>query len=296
MKLDFKAPVIDDKILFDKIMSNADSNSFSKSFGSYFLWAENHKTKICFDDNILYIKYDKENPVYEMPKGAKTDKQLERSVSALLEYHSQHHKNIKFKFTRLLKDEAEKLENLFPDKFEITPERNDFEYIYSVQDLAQLKGKKYHSKRGHIKKFSKNNEWIYASLNISEKESYIKFFKSWFAEKPGANPNEMVAIEKALRHYGGLELHGAVVSVGGETVACAIGEKVNNETFVVHFEKALGKFADAYAVINNELCKQIQNKYKFINREEDLGIPGLRKAKLSYHPQFFVEKYSAVAR
>ena len=296
MKLDFRALEIDDRDLFDKILSGANSNSFSKSFGSYFLWSENHKTKICFDDDILYIKYDKKNLAYEMPKGVNTSEALKKSVNLLLDYHAKTRGDINFKFTRLLKFEAEKLELMFPGKFKIEPERNDFEYIYSVEELSELKGKKYHSKRGHIKKFSKNNLWEYSALNINKKEDYILFFRSWFEERPDANPNEMIAIEKALKYYNELKLYGGMILVEKKIVAGAVGEKIDDETFVVHFEKALSEFSEAYAVINNELCKKIQNEYKFINREEDLGIPGLRKSKLSYHPQFFIEKYSAVEK
>lgn len=296
MKLNFKAPEIGDKSAFEKALFETDTNSFSKVFGSYFLWAENHKTKICFDNDILYIKYDKENPLYEMPKSAKTDEKLKESVDFLLERYGTLNKNSKFKLTRLLKNEADKLENLFPDKFEITPERNDFEYTYSIQELANLKGKKYHGKRGHIAKFSKMYEWVYRPLSIAKKEDYVAFFKSWFEEKPSANPNEMKAIEKALNYYNDLSLYGGAIYVSDKIVACAIGERINKDTFVVHFEKAINEFADAYTVINHELCTSLQDKYKFINREEDLGIPGLRKAKLSYHPYSFVEKYSAVLK
>ena len=165
-----------------------------------------------------------------------------------------------------------------------------------MQELSDLKVKKYHGKRGHITKFSKTHEWIYRPLNISEKENYIEFFKSWFSEKQDTNPNEMKAIEKALDYYNELNLYGGAIYVGDKIAACAIGERINTETFVVHFEKALNEFANAYTVINHELCKDIQDKYKFINREEDLGIPGLRKAKLSYHPLTFAEKYSAVLK
>ena len=294
MRLNFKTPEIADKSQFEKIPTDVNSQSFAKKFGSYFLWTKNHKTKICFDNDILYIKYDKENPVYEMPKGAKTDEKLVEAINRMLENHAQSTKNTKCEFTRLLKNEAEKLEKLFPERFKISPERNDFEYIYSVKNLADLKGKKYHAKRGHIAKFSKTHEWKYKPLNIDEKENYLAFFKSWFGEKENANPHEMTAIKKSLDYYNELELYGGTVYVGEKIVACAIGEKINNETFVVHFEKALTEFADAYTIINHELCKDIQNKYNFINREEDLGIPGLRKAKLSYHPCSFVEKYSAV--
>lgn len=296
MKLGFRTPVIEDKTSFERILSGLDSKSFSKSFGSYFLWSENHKTKMCFDNDVLYIKYGIENPVYEMPKGAKTDKKLSEAIETLLVCHSELNNNMEFKFTRLLKDEAQKLEKLFPDKFTIKPERDDFEYIYSAQALADLKGKKYHSKRGHIAKFSKNNKWKYLPLDTSKKSDYIKFFKSWFKEKTNTNPGEMLAIEKALNYYDELGLYGGAVLVDERIVSCAIGERLGSETFVVHFEKALAEFANAYTVINNELCKDIQSKYKFINREEDLGIPGLRKAKLSYHPVCFVEKYSAVIK
>lgn len=296
MKLDFTEPKIDDMDEFNKILSAVDSDSFSKSFGSYFLWAENHKTKICFNDDILYIKYDKENPLYEMPKGARTDEELINSVNLLLKHHADLQTSAKFKFTRLLKHEAEELKRLFPDKFEISPARDDFEYVYSASELAELKGKKYHGKRGHIKKFSKNNIWEYSELNMKNKDEYSRFFRLWFEEKPDTNPNEMTAIEKALRYYNELKLYGGAVLVDGRIAACAIGERINSKTFVVHFEKALSEFADTYTIINNELCKHIQSEYKFINREEDLGIPGLRKAKLSYHPQFFVEKYNAVVK
>ncbi len=296
MRLNFRAPEIGDKPEFEKISSKMNTNSFSKVFGSYFLWAGNHKTKICFDDDILYIKYDKENPLYEMPKGTKTDETLSKAINSVLEDNAQSNGKTKFQFTRLLRNEAEKLEKLFPKKFEITPERNDFEYIYSVQELADLKGKKYHGKRGHIAKFSKMHEWVYQPLNIAKKETYVAFFKSWFGEKQNANPNEMTAIEKALDYYNELNLYGGAIYVGDKIAACAIGEKINTETFVVHFEKALNEFADAYTVINHELCKDVQDEYKFINREEDLGIPGLRKAKLSYHPYSFVEKYSAILK
>ena len=296
MKLNFKKIGIEDKSLFEKILSDVSSNSFSKSFGSYFLWAESFKIKMCFDNGILYVKYHNENPTYEMPKGSKTDENLKKAINSLLENHKNTEKSKEFKFIGLTKQEAEKLKKLFPDKFEITPERNDFEYIYSAKALAELKGKKYHSKRGHIAKFSKINNWKYEPLNMDKKQDYIEFFKLWFKEKQGANPNEMKAIEKSLNYYNELELYGGAIYVDEKIAACAIGEKINSETFVVHFEKALGEFADAYTVINNELCKHIQSKYKYINREEDLGISGLRKAKLSYHPICFIEKYSAVAK
>lgn len=296
MKLDFKSPKIDDKTPFEKITSEIDSNSFSKSFGSYFLWSENYKTKICFADDILYIKCDKENPLYEMPKGAKTDEILMNAVNSLLEYHEESHPNAKLRFTHLLKPEAEKLEKLFPNKFEIKPERDAFEYVYLVKNLASLKGKKYHSKRGHIAKFSKTHSWKYKPLDISKKEDYISFFELWFKERPDTNLGELEAIKKALIYYDDLKLTGGAVLVGEKIVSCTIGEKVNNETFVVHFEKALDEFADTYTIINNELCKQIQDEYKFINREEDLGISGLRKAKLSYHPQYLIEEYTAVIK
>ena len=297
MKPDFKSLAIEDKEDVLRILQKRKSNSFSQTFASYFLWAEEHKTKACINDDILYIKYDLDLPKYEMPRGAASDGELKSALGFIFQDAKISGNGQGFQFTRLLVDEAEKLEELFPEKFEIDPVRDDFEYIYSASDLADLKGKKYHSKRNHIAKFTKNHDWEYTPLDIRQKDVYFDFFEEWFKSRSNSNPNELVAISKALQFYDELAMQGAAIVVDGRIVACTIGEKINSDTFLVHFEKALPEFAEAYAVINNRFCKSIvEDGYKFVNREEDLGIEGLRKAKLSYCPCTLLEKYDATLK
>ena len=104
---------------------------------------------------------------------------------------------------------------------------------------------------------------------------------------------EYDAIVKSLDNYKALDFHGGVITVNGEIVACAIGEKINKKVFAVHFEKALAEYDGAYALINREFSSDISSNFRYINREEDLGIEGLRKAKLSYKPAFLISKFDA---
>lgn len=294
MNLTFETPLAEHQKIIQPILSGNDTNSFSAAFGSYFLWAHEHKTLMAVKNNLVLIKYNFEIPEYEFSKGSADDKTLSETIRYLFE-DSRSSGNSEFKFRRLLKHEAQKLSELFPNKFEFLSSRNDFEYVYNMSDMANLKGKKYHSKRNHISKFSKLYDWEYSPLNPKYNQEYIVFFESWFKLKPDANPGEMFAIQKALRHFDELGMEGGTVSIDNKIVACTIGERVSENTFTVHFEKALPEFAEAYTVINNQFCKQISDRYKYVNREEDLGIEGLRKAKLSYHPCELIEKYTATA-
>ncbi len=293
MPLRFRAPMISDRDETLRILSTRETPSFSQAFGTYFLWAEEHKTKICINNKMLFIKYEHPFPRYELPKGARSQNDLKNAVELIIE-DSRICGYENLLFSRLIQSEVEALNSAFPEKFEVTPSRNDFEYIYSSEDLANLKGKKYHSKRNHIAKFSKSYDWEYKAIDFENQKRYLDFFESWFQVKPESNANELAAIKKSFDFCDELGMEGGAIIVNGEIVACALGERINKETFLVHFEKALPEFSEAYSVINREFSKHLCNKgYAFINREEDLGIPGLRKAKLSYLPAILMEKHNA---
>lgn len=296
MPLRFRAPMIGDRNEALQILSNRKTPSFSQAFGTYFLWAEEHKTKICINNEMLFIKYEYPFPRYELPKGAGSQNDLKNAVELIIE-DSRICGYEDFIFSRLIQSEVEALNIIFPEKFEVTPSRNDFEYIYNSEDLADLKGKKYHSKRNHIAKFSRLYNWEYKAIDFENQNSYLDFFESWFKAKPESNTNELTAIKKSFDFCDELGMEGGAIIVNDKIVACALGEKINKETFLVHFEKALPEFSEAYSVINREFSKHLCNKgYDLINREEDLGILGLRKAKLSYLPAILMEKYNAAIK
>ncbi|MCU0821696.1 MAG: phosphatidylglycerol lysyltransferase domain-containing protein [Spirochaetes bacterium] len=180
-------------------------------------------------------------------------------------------------------------------EFQHTPDRDNFDYVYKTGDLIDLYGKKYHSKRNHINKFLKSHSYVYSEIN----DDYIlrcrKLIEEWCAEhrcKEDMNlMAEWDAVNEALQNFNQLRIRGAVILVDGAVHAFTLGEMLNSETAVVHIEKASPKYPALYSVVNQQFCENIWHGVPYINREQDLGVDGLRKAKLSYHPSHLVEKF-----
>lgn len=296
MSLVFEKPTIEDKNWINAILDKEKRSDALARFGTYFIWADYFNTKVCRNKNILFTRFDLGRTSYLFPKGTKSILGVKNAMDLVFEDY----KNSdlpELYISGLDISEVIKLEKVCPKKFDFINRRDSFEYVYSSSDLTNLKGKKYHSKRNHIAKFEKNYNWEYEEINIADKKKYIDFFEKWFAENASredkVNSGEYGAIIKALDNYKELNFYGGAVTVGGQIVACAIGEKINKKVFVVHFEKALADFDGSYALINREFSKDLFRSFKYINREEDLGIEGLRKAKLSYKPAFLISKFDA---
>lgn len=295
MEQKFKKLEIDDKIWIEKTLK--DKVYSENAFGTHFIWGEAFNSKICNYNGIFIKKSKKSDVFYEFPRGADSEESLKNAIRFIFnDFKKNNYRQLRF--SELLNSEVLELEKLFPNKFEIIPRRDKYEYVYFSEDLAHLKGKKYHKKKNHISKFSKIYDWKYSpGINT---EDYMKFFEKWFKLRcPKKNYKEIPeykALKKALTYHDELGLLGGKIEIEGEIAACTIGEKINEKIFLIHFEKALPSFDDAYSVINNEFAKSLCPKYTFINREEDMGIPGLRKAKLSYKPAFLIPKYDAVLR
>lgn len=296
MELVFRKPQIEDKEEIQKILSNEKNIHSESAFGTWFLWSEPLGIEICNYKNMLFKKSGKNNVFFEFPLGILSKKDLQEAVLMLIEY-AQKNKLKEFKFTELLGSEVIKLQNAFPKKFKITANRNKYEYIYKSKDLAILPGRKYHSKKNHISQFSRTYNWEYKPLNYDEKEKYLNFIKVWFEKKFSHEKikisREYVAMQKAVENMKKLCLLGGTLEINGQTVALTIGEKINDKNFLIHFEKAMPEYLSAYSVINQEFAKTLLEKYEFINREEDMGIVGLRKSKLSYKPFALLPKYDA---
>ena len=299
MEIKFIAPEINMKLKFDKFLNSKNSQDELSAFGTHFIWSERYGIKIHMDENFALIKADKSDLNYYFPAGKLSDEELKKAIHYMIK-DCKNSGREEFKISRLNKEDAESLERIMPGKFEINETRNRFEYIYNSEDLANLKGKKYHGKRNHISKFKNLYNWTYEKIVPEKIEIYLKFFEKWFeknSEKEGKDfIDEFKAIKKSLENYEKLEFEGGVILVDGKIIACTIGEKINSENFVVHFEKAFTEFEGAYTIINQEFSKTLEKRFKFINREEDLGIEGLRKAKLSYKPFLLLEKYDAFGK
>ncbi len=186
------------------------------------------------------------------------------------------------------------LEKIFPTTLCIAENRDSWDYVYLREKLANLSGKRYHQKRNFLHRFSQYGA-SYAPLTEQDFEDCIVFAASLYNDKLSENHSgiaEQYAIDTYFRHYSTLGLQGGTLrDREGELLAFCIGEPLSSDTFCVHIEKANTKYQGVYVAINQGFAQSLGNNFIYINREEDLGIEGLRKAKLSYHPEFLQEKY-----
>ena len=181
-------------------------------------------------------------------------------------------------------------------EFSAEPARADFDYVYRTSDLIDLAGSKYHGKRNHIARFSKAHAFSYARCDDSHVVPCLDLAESWCSFKRCKDDMDLMdewdAVKDALAHHRRLNVRGGVILIEGKVEAFALGELLNEQTAVVHIEKANPETPGLYALINREFCRNEWSGVPFINREQDLGEEGLRRAKLSYHPSRLVEKFT----
>lgn len=178
---------------------------------------------------------------------------------------------------------------------QVEPTREQFDYIYRSNDLIRLAGRKYHSKRNHINKFLHSYSFNYAALKEDHREACLELSGLWCelrrCEEDLNLLGEWEAVREALTHFPALSVQGGVILMQNKVEAFALGELLNDQTAVVHVEKANPEIPGLYTMINQQFCEQSWQNVPSINREQDLGEPGLREAKLSYYPDHLVEKF-----
>lgn len=193
------------------------------------------------------------------------------------------------------------LEEAFPGEFTYIPERDYFDYIYLREDLATLKGKKFQAKRNHVNKFKKQYAYEYVPLTPELIPECLELEAKWYKANRTDEDQEELREERqsmifALQHFKELDLMGGAIRIDNQLVAFTFGSPINQDTFGVHVEKADTHYDGAYSIINQEFASRIPEQYLYINREEDLGIPGLRQAKLSYNPTILLPKAAVIKK
>lgn len=183
--------------------------------------------------------------------------------------------------------------------FTLSPNRGTFDYVYRATDLITLSGRKYHAKRNHIHQFTSQYTYTYKPLTSDMAQECMELYLSWLEEKDIHEPGilgEMKAIRFLLPNMQALGVQGGSINIQDKLVAFSIGEQVRQDMAIIHIEKADAAYPGLYALINQQFAEHAWSGVQFINREEDMGIPGMRKAKLSYRPEKLVEKYDAIWR
>ena len=181
--------------------------------------------------------------------------------------------------------------------FKITAMRENWDYVYLTEDLSNLPGERYYTKRKNINKCLSEYRLEYKPLTEEIVEQCLQLQTEWCNLRrcdvtPGLEA-ENRAVRVTFEHFSDLNIFGGSILIDGQVESFTIGEMLNRETAVVHFEKANPTITGLYQVINQWFAQKQLQDYKYVNREQDLGVSGLRRAKMSYHPQFFIEKYLA---
>ena len=191
----------------------------------------------------------------------------------------------------------EESQQLSTEGIEVEPDRDDWDYVYLTNDLAELPGDKYHAKRNFIARCLSKYACRYVSIGPSEINECLQLQTQWCSLRncslfPGLEA-ENAAIKTAFDNYAYLGVFGGAVYVDDRLEAFTLAEPLNDDTAVIHFEKANPGIDGLYQVVNQWFCQKELGNYRFVNREQDLGVPGLRKAKESYYPHHMVEKHVA---
>lgn len=290
-EIQFKRPELEDRQLIHSYFVKYPSRSCERTFANCYLWSRHYKVGFAVVEHTLVFQSEDQETAFTYPVGELED--VKRAIDFLRKYTKE--RDIPFQLYHVTESQFAQLEEWYPKEFEIQYDRDIADYVYESEKLATLSGKKLHAKRNHINKFKATFEdWSYETLSPENAEECFQMALKW-REENGCDEDEeknaeMCVTLNSLRLQKELELTGGVLRVNGKVVAFTIGEPVSEDTFVVHIEKAFADIQGAYPMINQQFVEHECMNYKYINREEDTGAEGLRKAKLSYHPAFLEQK------
>ncbi len=290
--INFQNVTLERKSAMEAVLQKTVDRGCEYSFANLYLWGR-QKAAFVGDDLVFFSQFDRKS-VYLFPVGSGNRKQ---SVDAIMADAAQ--RGIPCRLTSLTEADRAQLEALYPGKFRYHVSRDSFDYVYDIHGLADLTGRKYQRKRNHINRFLQEYpdytaEPLTGENTAQAEELACRWYESRLSEDPHQDFHmERAAIFKALRHWQALGMEGMLLKAGGRVLAMTMGSPLNETTFDIHFEKALEKSDGVYGMINREFARYLREKYpalKWLNREDDMGLEGLRKAKLSYSPDLMIEK------
>ncbi|MCI8483940.1 MAG: DUF2156 domain-containing protein [Lachnospiraceae bacterium] len=295
MEISFKKIELEDRELIDSYLSQKTYRSCELIFPNIYLWSRKYPTDFAVVEDTMVFRGTLEDGEPSLTFPAGKPEQAHKAMDVVIQWFQEQGKELHMHLVQ--EQEFELLESWYPGKFQIEYDRDSADYVYETEKLTTLAGKKLHGKRNHINKFKENHpDWVYESINEENVEECFQMALKWRREaecdQDEEKRAEMCVTLNALRLLKELELKGGLLRTEpeGEVIAFTIGEPLNPDTFVVHIEKAFAEIQGAYPMINQQFVTHEAQEYQYVNREEDTGAEGLRKAKLSYRPVFLVEK------
>lgn len=268
-------------------------------FTTLYMWQDVYKTKYYVEDDFAVVVGEYEGDIFSVMPLAKKEN-LSKAVEFIIEHFRDENKQINLR--AITKEVVDYIKDKYKEQFQYKEERDFFDYIYDGNSLRTLSGRKNQKKRNHLNWFLKEYDGRYECRTLEKEDfnSCIKLLKMWENNKENTDgvedgiDDEFIAINKIFDNYEKLKETIKVfgVFIDNKLEAFSIGELLNENMAVIHIEKANSDIRGLYQFINQQFLINEFEEVEFINREEDLGIEGLRKAKLSYHPIRFVEKYT----
>lgn len=309
MLLPFQRPTLADRPVLEPLFHRSGYRSCEYSFANLLTWAEAYDERAAVIDGFAVVWVGTEGGNYLWPAG-------EGDLRALLLklYQDSVERGNPFTLVGMTREQCELLEGWFPGKFSYENPEDGADYCYTAEKLSTLAGKKLHAKRNHIHRFEERfPNWHTEPLTAANEEDCRRIARDWETEEAEAGLEDWqsdqgeIALEQTLRHREALGMDGMVLYTGvsqdaegveqpDRPVAFCMGQTLGGDTYDVLFEKAYGEVQGAYAMINREFARWVRANVPgvvYLNREDDLGEPNLRKAKRSYYPDLMVEKWIA---
>lgn len=285
--LNFKNIELKDIDLYKRYTADNKELSCENNFVNLLVWQCTYNNMMAEYNGRLYIKSGAgERETFRLPIGD----DIVKGMEDISEYCGKKNPPIWTQEGELFYKAKPYLE----ERYVLSEKRNACDYIYLQSNLANLSGKKYHSKRNHISAFSKKYDWHYEDISENNIEKVRKCAEKWYEENTEKEDTYLLCekngLEIIIENMELLSVKGGAILVDDNVVAFTFGSPINSEVFDIHIEKALKDYAEGYTVINREFARRLEG-YKYINREDDMGLEGLRKAKLSYKPEILLNKY-----
>lgn len=291
MEIKFKHPELEDKEIINSFLKEDESRNCEMVFANIYLWSRTvYPVKYAIIEETLCFLSEAEGDSVTFPIGKGDKKKVIRMLKA--EYEK---KGKEFKMHLIKKEQFLILQEMYGEEVYVEYDRDTADYVYETEKLINLSGKKYHGKKNHINRFlAAHEDWSYESITDENVEECIEMAKEW-GKLNGCDTNEEKNAELQVAIMGvqmlkELDLKGGLIRAEGKVIAFTFGGPVSSDTFGIHVEKAFADIQGAYPLINREFLKAEAAEYTYVNREEDTGSEGLRKAKMSYHPAFLIEK------
>lgn len=296
MELVFSGLTYETRDWVTKKLAEDDRALCEYTFASNYAWSPYYKLRLArLGESGIFRYMGETHDLYSFPFGGSEDdkRALLEQIIDLCEKNKE-----TLEMAPLTKEDHDCLHRWYPGQFLMAANRDMSDYIYEREKLVKLPGKKYHGKRNHIARFMDADDWNYEEITDANRADAKAMMDEWKADRADVwnveLEREFGAMTTALLEMERLELVGGLLRKAGRVVALAIGEPLNSDTFVVHYEKAFADVQGAYPMINQQFAEHAAEGFTYIDREEDTGDPGLRKAKLSYQPCRLAEKYTAI--